>query len=101
MDQVLWTPVAESDLDDILFYIAVVDRNAATGERIYSEIRDKVIEHVQKSLPGHRHPDAPEGWLYLMHKRWLIFYQPFSGGIEVMRVVDATRGLPRRLRDGL
>jgi plasmid stabilization system protein ParE len=77
---VIWTPVAESDLDDILFYIAVVDRNPTTGERIYYEIRDKLYEHVQKSLPGHVHPDAPAGWLYLRHKRWLVFYQPISGG---------------------
>lgn len=67
MDRVIWTPVAESDLDDILFYIAVVDQNPATGERIYYEIRDKLHEHVQKSLPGHRHPDAPDGWLYVRH----------------------------------
>jgi plasmid stabilization system protein ParE len=101
MKQVIWTPVAESDLDDILFYIAIVDRNPATGEKIYYEIRDRVFEHVQKSLPGHLHPDAPKGWLYLKHKRWLVFYQPLSDGIEVMRVIDAARDLPRRLRDGL
>ena len=38
MPKVLWTPIAESDLDDILFYIAYVDRNPRTGERIYREI---------------------------------------------------------------
>jgi len=99
MSRALWTPVAESDLDDILFYIAFADRSPATGERIYYEIRDKVTEHAVKKLPGQRHTDAPAGWLYLKHKRWLIFYQPHPDGIEVMRVINAVRDLPRHLRD--
>jgi plasmid stabilization system protein ParE len=99
MPRVVWTPVAESDLDEILFYISFVDRNPNTGERIYFEIRDRLNEHLEKALPGHRHPSAPDGWLYVKHKRWLIFYQPTRGGIEVMRVIDAVRDLPRHLRD--
>jgi plasmid stabilization system protein ParE len=99
MSRVVWTPVAESDLDDILFYIAFVDRSPAVGERIYCEIRDKVTEHAEQNLPGRFHPDAPEGWFYLRHKRWLIFYQPYPDGVEVMRVIDAVRDLPRQLRD--
>ena len=99
MPQVLWTPVAESDLDDILFYIAYIDRRPATGERIYFEIRDKVAELAKHPLLGHRHPESPEGWLYLKHTRWLVFYRPQPDGLEVMRVVDAVRDLPRQLRD--
>lgn len=98
MPRVLWTPIAEADLDDILFYIAFVDRNPLTGERIYYEIRDRVVEQAERSLPGHHHPEAPEGWLYLRHKRWLVFYQPHPEGIEVMRVIDAVRDLPQHLR---
>jgi toxin ParE1/3/4 len=97
MARVVWTPVAESDLDDILFYISLVDRRPATGERIYYDIRDRVVEHATKQLAGHRHPHAPEGWLYLKYKRWLIFYQPLEDGIEIMRIVDAVRDLPRQL----
>lgn len=58
MAQVVWTPVAESDLDEILFYIALVDRSPETGQRIYFEIRDRVNEHAAQSLSGHRHADA-------------------------------------------
>ena len=99
MPRAVWTPVAGADLDDILFYISFVDRNPDTGERIYYEICDVVNGHAEKSLPGHRHPDAPDGWLYLRYKRWLIFYQPHAEGIEVMRLIDAVRDLPRHLRD--
>lgn len=96
MADVVWTPIAESDLDEILFYISLVDRKPATGERIYYEIRDRVADHASKQLPGQRHPHAPEGWLYVRHKRWLIFYRPHGDGIEVLRVVDGVRDLPQQ-----
>ena len=96
---VVWTPIAESDLDDILYYVSVVDRRPETGERIYYEIRHRLDEQDTKQLSGHFLSDAPKGWLYVKYKRWLIFYQPHAEGIEVMRVVDAVRDLPRQFRD--
>ncbi|REK17731.1 MAG: hypothetical protein DWQ37_05680 [Planctomycetota bacterium] len=48
MSRAVWTPVAESDLDEILFYIAFVDRSPATGERIYFEIRNRVAAKAEK-----------------------------------------------------
>ncbi len=65
MARAVWTPIAESELDDILFYISLVDRRPATGQRIYFEIRDRVEEHAAHGLSGQTHPDAPDGWLYL------------------------------------
>jgi plasmid stabilization system protein ParE len=55
----LWTPVAESDLDDILFYIAFIDRRPATGERLFHEIRDSVARYAEQPLAGHEHPRRP------------------------------------------
>jgi plasmid stabilization system protein ParE len=96
---VVWTPIAESDLDDILYYIAVVDRRPEPAERIYFEIRHRLDEQDTKKLPGHLLSGAPIGWLYVKYKRWMIFYQPHAEGIEVLRVVDAVRDLPRQFRD--
>ena len=97
MPRVVWTPVAQADLEDVLFYIGHIDRSPATAERIFHEIRDRVSEHAENRLPGHMHPAAPAGWLYLRYQRWLVFYQPLADGIEVMRVIDAARDLPRHL----
>lgn len=99
MARVFWTPVAESDLDDILFYIAFVDRRPLTGERLFYELRDQILDHAEFKRPGQVHPHAPENWLYLKHKRWLIFYVPLPDGIEIMRVIDGVRDLPRRLQE--
>jgi plasmid stabilization system protein ParE len=57
-------------------------------------LRDSADRQAAQRLPGHKHPDAPEDWLYIKHKRWLIIYKPHPEGIEVMRVVDAVRDLP-------
>ena len=95
--QAVWTPVAESELDDILYYIAYQDRRPETGERIYYGIRHIVEKHAQSQLPGRIHPNAPEGWYYIRFKRWLIFYHPHPEGIEIMRVIDGVRDLPRQL----
>jgi plasmid stabilization system protein ParE len=99
MPRVLWTPVAESDLDDILFYVALVAGKPTTAHRLLKQIRGRLQDLANQRIPGHVHPNAPEGWFYLRHKRWLLFYRPLSGGIEVMRVIDATRDLPQHLRD--
>ena len=97
MQAILWTPVAESDLDDILYYIAREDHRPDKAIEILHEIQAEVKRRVVNQVPGHRHPIAPEGWLYFQFKRWLIFYQPITDGIEVMRVVDGVRDLPATL----
>jgi plasmid stabilization system protein ParE len=94
MSRALWTPHAESELDDILFHISMRDRRPVTGERIYFEIRQLADVCAQPNTVRGIHPDAPGGWFYFQYKRWLVFYQPHEEGIEVMRVVDGSRDLP-------
>ena len=97
MPRAYWTPHAERELDDILFYISVRDRRPATGEQIYVEIRQLADEYAQPNAVRHRHPLTPPGWFYFRHKRWLIFYQLHRQGIEVMRIIDGSRDLPSLL----
>jgi plasmid stabilization system protein ParE len=98
MSAVVWSPVAERELDDLLYYIARVDRRPTTGERVYFEIKDLAEAYARVDAPRHKYSDAPDGWFYFQHKRWLIFYQLRPKGIEVMRVVDGSRDLPAVLR---
>jgi plasmid stabilization system protein ParE len=97
MARAVWTPLAASELEDILFYIRVVDGRPETSRRVGEAFRECV---EQVSLPcavRHKHPDAPADWFYVRLKRWLIFYRQIPGRIEVMRVVDAARDLPTAL----
>ncbi len=97
MQNIVWTPIAESDLDDILYYIALKDKRPETAVQVFDDIRCEIAKRVKNEVPGHRHPVAPKEWLYFQFKRWLIFYQPTAAGIEVMRVVDGVRDLPSTL----
>ncbi len=96
MARAVWTPVAELELEDILFYIRVADRRPKP-RRIGEEIRDRAHQQAARPESGHEHKAAPAGWRYFQHKRWLVFYQVHPEGIEVMRIVDAARDLPALL----
>jgi plasmid stabilization system protein ParE len=91
----VWTPKAERDLEDILYYIRVTDERPLTAQRIGQEI--VAVADKQATLPvsGPPHPAVPSEWRYILHKRWLIFYQPHTQGIEVTRIIDASPDLPR------
>jgi plasmid stabilization system protein ParE len=99
MASAVWAPLATLELEDILFYIRVVDGRPETSRRIGEELRDFVDQHANESRPGQTHPLAPNDWSYLKYKRWLVFYRPCPSGIEVMRVIDAVRDLPAQLRN--
>ena len=94
MPKVAWTPTAENDLEHVLYYIRVKGRQPLTARRNGEAILNAVSELASQEFPRHQHPAAPEGWFYLQHKRWLVFYRLVADDIEVMRVVDAARDLP-------
>jgi plasmid stabilization system protein ParE len=96
MSTAVWTAHAESELDEVLFHIGVTSGRPMTAERTYLAIRQLADEYARQDAPRHKHPVAPVGWCYFRHKRWLIFYQPRREGIEVMRVIDGSRDLPRQ-----
>ncbi|QDU77144.1 Plasmid stabilization system protein [Bremerella volcania] len=97
MPKIDWTYSAQDDLADILFHIAVIDRRMERADRIYDEIVEYAESHISKKLPGHVHPEAPERWLYVRYKHWLIFYQATYNETQIMRVVDGSRHLPSTL----
>jgi plasmid stabilization system protein ParE len=69
-----------------------------TARRIGEEFRALTQRHLVHPA-GHAHPTSPAGWLYLKHRRWLVFFRPHPDGIEIMRVVDATRDVPATLAE--
>ncbi len=94
MAHAVWTPLAQLEVEELLYYIRVVDSRPEIARRIGEELRDAADHLAGQPFAGHKHPAAPAEWYYLRHKRWLVFYRPHPEGIEVMRVVDAARDLP-------
>jgi plasmid stabilization system protein ParE len=95
----VWAPRAENDLEEILYYIRVTAGRPLTAQRIGEEIVAAMDRQAALPNSGSRHIAAPPEWRYVRQKRWLLFYQPHPHGIEVMRVVDGARDLPRALAD--
>jgi len=95
MSRALWTPLAESELEDIVYYIAVEDQRPLTAERIAREIRNRAETIAGTPAIWQKHPDLPPGWFYVLHKRWVITFQKHPSGIEVLRVIDASRDFTR------
>jgi plasmid stabilization system protein ParE len=93
MSTAIWSPLAELELEEILYFIAFDCGRPATADRIGCEIRDGVDDHLRRGRQGHLHPHLPPEWRYLKRKRWLIAYEPTSDGLTVHRIVDAVRDL--------
>ena len=95
MAQAKWTPSAETDLEEIVFYIAVKDRRRETAKKIYGEIEDKCALYAVNPEMGLNRSDlctAPEDtFRSFTHKRWVIIYEPRDFGIEVFAVLDGSR----------
>ncbi|MEW4565627.1 type II toxin-antitoxin system RelE/ParE family toxin [Bremerella sp. JC770] len=97
MRQVYWTITAQQELDDIIRYIGNQGRRYLVAESLYFEIKQRLQDQLERNLPGHFHQAAPPDWLYVQHKRWLIFYRVIDEGFEIMRIVDGSRDLPNVL----
>jgi plasmid stabilization system protein ParE len=98
MADVIWTPQATAELEDILCYVRLTDGRPLTARRLAEQLLNKVDQYASGMSVGHTHSAAPSNWLYFQFKRGLVFYRDTSQGIEVMRVIDGARDLPEHLR---
>jgi toxin ParE1/3/4 len=90
-----WSPVAETDVEDIYGYIAHRDGRRATAKIVVRGIRQTCDELATAfaggSVLGSDRPDLGESHRVFSHKRWVIVFRPTDDGIEVLRVVDGSR----------
>jgi plasmid stabilization system protein ParE len=92
-----WTPQAQADVEDILYYIRVEAGRPLTARSIGEEFLAAADAIVGSGFAGLHHPATPAEWRYVRHKRWLMFFKQRGEGIEMLRVVDGVRDLPRVL----
>jgi plasmid stabilization system protein ParE len=58
-----WTSIAEDELTDIAYWIAVKSGRPLTARKTVAEIREKAERYAAMPGMGQRHPDLPEDWL--------------------------------------
>ena len=91
MKQLLFTPLAESDLDAILDYIA--ERRPRTALAVLARIRRTCELLATHPEIGQRRIEFPGDYRSLTVERWVIFYRVMPEAVEIHRVVDGSRDI--------
>lgn len=94
-----WTPEAESDLEEIAFYIAVKEHRPLVAEQVVRGIHEKCAEYAASPLVGQAESRLSLDCRRFTFKRWVILYKPQTNGIAVLRVVDSARDFHRLFSD--
>ena len=85
MVRILIRPEAEKDLDDIWWYIA--QDNLDNADRLLDEIDETSRKLARFKHMGRNRDELFPGLQSFPVGKYLIFYMPISGGIEIVRVL--------------
>ncbi len=79
------SPAAENDLDEIWWYIA--QDNPDSADKLLDEIEETSRKLARFTNMGRNRDELHYGLKSFPVGMYLIFYQPISGGIEIVRVL--------------
>lgn len=103
MGRLEWTTRSRRDVDDIYDYIARGDNRPATADKFIDDLGAACASYAEAfasgSLIGAPQPKWGDDAQCFTHKRWVVIFRPIVGGIEILRVVDGSRDIPRLLGD--
>lgn len=85
MSRILKRPEAENDLDEIWWYIA--QDNPDNADKLLDEIEQTSRELARFKNMGRNRDELHPGLQSFSVGKYLIFYMPISGGIEIVRVL--------------
>jgi toxin ParE1/3/4 len=91
MSRLIFTPLAEADLNEILDYIA--EHRPLTAVAVVSRIREKCDLLASQPLIGQQRPEFPGDHRSFPVERWVIFYRVNGDTMEIHRVIDGARDL--------
>ena len=91
MPQVVKLPLAETDLEDIWWYIAQDNPDAA--DLFLDKIEERCQALAQFPKMGISRDELLPSLRSLPIGRYLIFYMPIDDGIQVVRVLPAMRDI--------
>lgn len=94
--RIVWRPMAEADLDNIIDYIA--QDNPTRAEAFGQELRDKTLPLAQHPKMGRTgRPGLPAFVRELVtHRNYIVFYRVLddAGTVEILRVKHAAQQTP-------
>jgi toxin ParE1/3/4 len=83
------TRLAEQDLDDIWFHIALDNPDAA--DRVLDAIDERCALLAQHKKMGRARPEIAPELRSSPSGRYVLYYRPDTEGIELVRVLDGAR----------
>lgn len=94
--RIVWRPIAEADLDDIIDYIA--QDNPTRAQEFGQELRDKTLPLAQHPKLGRTgRPGLPAFLRELVaHRNYIIFYRVLDEArtVEILRVKHTAQQMP-------
>lgn len=91
MTRLVFTPLAEGDLLEILEYIA--EHRPLTATKVVERIRHVCGKLCQFPEMGQLRPEFAASLRSIPVQRWVIFYRVVGDSVEVHRVLDGARDL--------
>jgi toxin ParE1/3/4 len=91
MFRILKRPEAENDLEEIWLYIA--QDNIDNADKLLDEIEETSQKLAQFTNMGRNRDEIHPGLRSFPVGKYLIFYLPISGGLEIVRVLHGMRDL--------
>ena len=85
MEKILLRPEAERDLDKIWWYIA--QDSPHNADKLLDEIEETSRKLVRFKNMGRNRDELHPGLQSFPVGKYLIFYMPITGGIEIIRVL--------------
>ena len=92
MAEVLLSPLAESDLQEIWLSIAAENRTAA--DRFLRPLTARIASLAEFPGIGSPRPELAPNARILVEGKYLVIYEPVERGVEVVRVLHGARNLP-------
>jgi toxin ParE1/3/4 len=92
LGEVRLSQLAQRDLLEIWFHIAA-HKGPHTADHWIDRIEARCRQLAEFPESGPPRPDIADGARMLVIARWLALYEITTGGVRIMRVVDAARNL--------
>ena len=96
MAKLVILPAARADIIDIGDFIAL--DNPPRAASFMAEIETKIVEIGERPDSFQKRDDLHKGLRHAPHGRYLIFFIEKDGEVQIVRVLQGSRNLPRLLR---
>ena len=95
MAKLVILPAARADLIDIGDFIALDNRPRAAS--FVAEIEAKIVEVGERPGSFQKRDELHKGLRHARHGRYLIFFIEKGDEVQIVRVIEGSRDLPRLL----